>query len=496
MIADELNKLKQTKAQIKQALIDKGQNPTDEFASYVGNIAGISGEDPFLELGYPMPNEIIDSINAGIELKDNWNLDNTNYSFEKTVYLPIGLDTSKIKYFSNSDLILYFPGCDLSGYTSQYLTLSGAIYAEFNNIGSELYFNFSNKLHKVVFNRPIIFYRNNSYSNMFTGCKNLKEIVGLNNLIPSTRETTFNEFFKDCYLLETEMDLRDWNTSNITNMESTFSNCRKITNVDISTWDTSKVTTMYSMFNSCYEATDYKFPDNFGSSSTNFNTMFAYNKSLKNVDFLNKFNTSNVVYMNYMFNGCESLEHIDISTFDLGKVTNFGSMFMNCTNLKTVIFPDSATENCDIGYLFSGCSNLEYAKIPDFVPRFSIYNFANNNNKLIAVDGSISLKKYTSSSTFNNIFPTSCRRFVYKDIGYNSTHTSTSLSNATRWGIETDDVRTKGAKQSVIDSLITYSFDRAAAGYSASRIWIANYTKELLTEDEIAQITAKGYTLI
>ena len=45
MIADELNKLKQTKAQIKQALIDKGQNPTDEFASYVGNIAGISGED-------------------------------------------------------------------------------------------------------------------------------------------------------------------------------------------------------------------------------------------------------------------------------------------------------------------------------------------------------------------------------------------------------------------------------------------------------------------
>ena len=41
MIADELNKLKQTKASIKQALIDKGQNPTDEFASYATNIRDI-----------------------------------------------------------------------------------------------------------------------------------------------------------------------------------------------------------------------------------------------------------------------------------------------------------------------------------------------------------------------------------------------------------------------------------------------------------------------
>lgn len=495
MIADELNKLKQTKAQIKQALIDKGQNPTDEFASYVGNIAGISGEDPFLELGYPMPNEIIDSINAGIEFKNNWNPNNTSYDFRfANIFIPSGLDMSKLTYFNNAQGILYLPKCDLSGYTSQYMALTGAIYAEFDNIGSELYFSFSFPLQKVVFNKPITFYRNNSYSNMFNGCRNLKEIVGLNNLQPSSRETTFKQFFKDCYRLQSEMDLREWNTSNITTMEQMFEYCEKIPKVDISTWDTSKVTTMYGMFSSCHSVTEYKLPDNFGASSTNFSGIFQLNKSLKNLDFISKLNTSNAKYFSYAFYGCESLEYADISTLDFSNVTSLDNLFYKCTNLKSVIFPESAAENIDIGYMFSQCVNLEYVKFPDIVPKNSIYSFADNVKKLIAVDGSISLKKQTSSQ-FTNILPNSCRKFVYKDIGYNSTQTSTSLGGSSNWGIETDDVRTQGARQSLIDSLITYSFDRAAAGYSANRIWISPTSKALLTEEEIAQITAKGHTL-
>ena len=52
-----------------------------------------------------------------------------------------------------------------------------------------------------------------------------------------------------------------------------------------------------------------------------------------------------------------------------------------------------------------------------------------------------------------------------------------------------------GARQSVIDTFITYSYDRATAGYSACSINLSTNTKALLTQDEIAQITAKGYTL-
>lgn len=52
-----------------------------------------------------------------------------------------------------------------------------------------------------------------------------------------------------------------------------------------------------------------------------------------------------------------------------------------------------------------------------------------------------------------------------------------------------------GARQALIDSLITNSFDRATASYSACTINLNKETKALLTEDEIAQITAKGFTI-
>ena len=53
-----------------------------------------------------------------------------------------------------------------------------------------------------------------------------------------------------------------------------------------------------------------------------------------------------------------------------------------------------------------------------------------------------------------------------------------------------------GARQALIDSLITNSFDRATASYSACTISLNKETKALLTEEEIAQITAKGFTIL
>ena len=61
------------------------------------------------------------------------------------------------------------------------------------------------------------------------------------------------------------------------------------------------------------------------------------------------------------------------------------------------------------------------------------------------------------------------------------------------WGV--NDETNTDARQSLIDSLLTYSFDRATAGYSTCTIKLHSSTKALLTEDEIAQITSKGYTI-
>lgn len=61
------------------------------------------------------------------------------------------------------------------------------------------------------------------------------------------------------------------------------------------------------------------------------------------------------------------------------------------------------------------------------------------------------------------------------------------------WG---DDTQVRHARKSLVDSLLTNSFDRAAAGYSACTIQISPEAYARLTSDEVAAITAKGFTLV
>lgn len=51
------------------------------------------------------------------------------------------------------------------------------------------------------------------------------------------------------------------------------------------------------------------------------------------------------------------------------------------------------------------------------------------------------------------------------------------------------------ARQSLTDTLLTNSFDRASAGYSVFTITLHQKTFNLLTEEEIEAITNKGYTI-
>lgn len=60
------------------------------------------------------------------------------------------------------------------------------------------------------------------------------------------------------------------------------------------------------------------------------------------------------------------------------------------------------------------------------------------------------------------------------------------------WG---NDAKARGARQSVIDTLITNSYDRAAAGWASVTLMLSTYTHSLLTDAERTAITAKGYTI-
>ena len=121
------------------------------------------------------------------------------------------------------------------------------------------------------------------------------------------RPTTTYDWFYYMQNLESITGLDYLNTSEVTDMGSMFTNCKKLTSLDVSHFNTSKVIYMNHMFSVC--------------------------TGLTSLD-LSSFNTSNVTNMRYMFAGCTNLRTIYVgSGWSTAAVTSSGYMFNNCTSL-------------------------------------------------------------------------------------------------------------------------------------------------------------------
>ena len=284
-------------------------------------------------------------------------------------------------------------------------------------------------------------------------------------LVDTSNVTNMNSMFSTCTKLQYVPPLI---TSKVTYVNNMFNNCRSLTSLDLSSFDTSNVTNMNYMFSQCYNLTSIEFSNSFNTSNvTSMSGMFSYCSGLTLLD-LSSFDTSKVTYMSQMFYQCYSLTSLDLSSFDTSNVTDMSFMFNGCnfSSLDLSSFDTSKVTN--MMYMFGGCNNLE------------------------RVDGYISLAKLTSVP--NSVINTKAiRKITFKDLGYNSNCTMALFNNATNWGVNSDTIT--DARQSLIDSLITYSFDRATNGYSTCTVSLHTNTKAQLTEDEIAAMTAKGFTI-
>ena len=80
------------------------------------------------------------------------------------------------------------------------------------------------------------------------------------------------------------------------------------------------------------------------------------------------FNTSTVTNMSGLFEGCEDLSELDLSSLDTHAVTDMSGMFKGCKSLQTLTFGNTfnTTQVTDIHAMFQGCESLQSLDLSAF----------------------------------------------------------------------------------------------------------------------------------
>lgn len=385
-IAENLTLLESTKANIKQAIVNKGVSvsDTDTFASYADKIGQISGGSSAAALDFGSinyayaPTILKNGLDASVAYLNKWT-GNQFPSDPELMFMPkveiIDSEPVNLSFVSsNFPKLLIFPDIDF-----KHKDINGAGLFE----GTKA---LSIHLKNINFT--------SSLNNLFSNCTNLVDL-------------TYSGLTID---------------SNVTSAVSCFYGCSWLTTV----------------------------PDLFNGAQTGLTDL------------------------SWMFQGCDGMTTIDLSSWKFGQVTNMSQMFTNCTNAITIditgIDTSQMTSASDMEYIFNYCYNL------------------------IRIRGAIDLIGMNLTglpSLGDGVY--SLTTITYKNLGRNPQITSLDFypdDSYAQWGLGDEE-----SKQSFIDSVLTYSYDRTANGLPTLELIMRQEQKALFTEEQITAIQAKGYTI-
>ena len=199
-------------------------------------------------------------------------------------------------------------------------------------------------------------------------------------LIWKNEINTTTAMFHSCSNI-TEIDLSNFNSSEIIYMSAMFYLCKSLTSVNFSNFDTSKVTNIGSMFYACI--------------------------SLISVDISN-FNTSLIKDMGSMFDGCMSLISLKLPNFSSANPINMGSMFRNCSSLISLDLSTFNTSNVlYLDSIFERCSNMEYINLKNCI----INSSAITNNSFYLTSGNLII--CVEDKNWINLFSNKTKNFIY-----------------------------------------------------------------------------------
>ena len=392
--ADKLNKLLETKAAIRNAIVNKGVEVGEDvvFADYPTKIAAIEG-------GNSSPDYIA--------LRTS---NHTNYNSLFAFYKGESLDAFELNTWDTNNVTTME---SLFSYCESLTSL---------NINK---WNTSNVT---------------SMNSIFAYCKKLTKL-DINNFNTSNA-TDISRMFNQCHSLES-LELSNFNTSNVKYMGYMFYYCESLISLNLSNFDMTNVTSTTNMFynckklhtlrlDNCYNDTINKIitstgfptglvdgeirkmwvspkyvadltapdgwefidcftdevidpkeeiplyqPDMFRyngdieevsvmvtSEHDNLEYMFQNCENLRIINGINEWDTSNVTNMSNMFYNCRSLESLDLSSFKTSNVDNMWDMFSDCENLKELNLSSfEIKENCCPNYMLNNCRKLHTLRL-------------------------------------------------------------------------------------------------------------------------------------
>ena len=198
---------------------------------------------------------------------------------------------------------------------------------------------------------------------------------------------------------------------------------------------------------------------------------------------LSGIDTSSVTNMSNMFNDCSKFTNV--LQFDTSNVTSMDSMFSYCSKLTSI--PQLDTSNVtDMDGMFNSCSGLTY------IPQLDTSNVTSADN-MFQYCSSLTSIPLLDVSNLNKVYRLtySCSKLQhlggFKNLGMKSSFSGTNDN----YFLYACPLLTHESIMNVINNL----YDRAAAGYSVLKLKLHANTLALLSDEEKAIATNKGWTL-
>ncbi len=255
---------------------------------------------------------------------------------------------------------------------------------------------------------------------MFIYLLELTDISGLE-MFDSSSTNSFFGLFLECNLNNLDY-IKKWNTSNVTNMKSIFTDNEYLTDMTgVKDWDVSKVRNMGYIFRNCYSLEEVDLSNWDTSSAIYMDNMFGMWQSnnhqfldgkLKRIILSSKFNTSNVTNMYAMFANNTQLEDYEFLKYlDTSNATDTRQMFVFNKKLDTTeYFLNWDVSNVKSFYqMFSYCERLQNLK---GLENWNVSNVTSFNNMF---DGASNLSSTASIDNWN-ISPNATFTYMFRGV--------------------------------------------------------------------------------